>query len=247
MEQTNTTVNLNQIVTLFIIELVCNDNINHLDVYKIDKKGEFYKQVLENLSFDKTIRQFVKTFNKSGETNLIEHFNLYGVFNRELDNIYNSIEHNALKFKDKKLNTNTNTKINTNIVFNSEYKTIVQIIISIILDISCNNTFEYLNCTYDIYKNRKPNPFMDMIMETHSIDYAINEFVKTLFSDKKFIKVCQLYETKLTDRSEKDIYLENKIVTTIISHFGLYEVFNLNKTHYDLVHNKIINALFIID
>lgn len=235
MEQTNTSANLYQIVTILIIELVCNDNIKHLNVSKIEE-GNFYKQVLENLSFDKTIRKFIKTFNKDGENNIIKHFSLYGIFNREINDINEVIQTNTFKVKDK--------KFNTNIIFNSEHKKIVQIIISIILDISCKNTFDYIDCTYDITKIRKTNSFVDMVIESHSIDYAINEFVKTLFSDKKFIRICQLYETKLTDSFKRDEYLENKIVTIIISHFGLYEVFNLNKAHYNIIYNKIIDTLF---
>ncbi len=235
MEQTNTSFDLYQTVTLLIVELVCNDNIKHSNSYKIDK-GRFYNQVIENLSFDKTIRSFVKTLNQDEENIIIDHFSLYGIYNCEIDEIYRFIQTSNFKLKDK--------KINTNVVFNPNYKKIVQIVIWIILEISCKNTFEYTDCTFDIYKSRKPNPFVDIAIKSHSIDYAINEFAKTLYLDKKFIKLCQLYETKLTDRFEKDEFIESKIVTTIITHFGLNQVFNLKKEFYDLVHNKIIQVLF---
>ena len=134
MEQTVETVNLYQIITLFIIELVCNDNVKHINNFKIEE-GEFYKKVFENLSFDKTIRQFIKTFNQNSETNIIKHFSLYGVFNREINDINSYIQTNALKVKEKNLNTN--------IIFKTEYKTIVGIIFSIILDISCKSVFSW--------------------------------------------------------------------------------------------------------
>jgi hypothetical protein len=221
------TVNLYQTITLLIIMQACNDNIKHINTPKIDE-GAFYNQVLENLSFDKTIINFIKTFNQ--ENSIIDHFSIYGLFSRQIDNINEFIQ------IDKFTQTNT--------IFNPNYKKIVQIVIWIILEISCKNTFEYSNCSYDIYKSKKPNPFADMVTKTMSIDYAINEFVKTLYSDKKFIKSCQLYETKLTDRFEKDEFIESRIVTTIITHFGLYEVFNLKKEFYDLIHSKIIQVLF---
>lgn len=232
MEQTNTP-NLYQTITLLIIVQACNDNIKHINTPKIDE-GAFYNQVLKNLSFDKTIRSFIKTFNQ--ENSIIDHFSLYGLFNREIDNINEFIQIDTFEVQDK--------KINTNIVFNSNYKKIVQIVIWIILEISCKNTFEYSNCSYDIYKSRKPNSFMDLVIKTRSIDYAINEFIKTLYSDKKFIKLCQLYETKLVDRFEKNEFIESRIVTTIITHFGLNQVFNLKKVFYDSIHNKIIEMLF---
>jgi hypothetical protein len=223
------TVNLYQTITLLIIMQACNDNIKHINTPKIDE-GSFYNQVLENLSFDKTIKSFIKTFNQ--ENSIIDHFSIYGLFSRQIDNINEFIQ------------IDTFAKTNTNVVFNPNYRKIVQIVIWIILEISCKNTFEYSNCSYDIFKGKKPNFFVDTVIKTRSIDYAINEFVKTLYSDKKFIKLCQLYETKLTDRFEKDEFIESRIVTTIITHFGLYEVFNLKKEFYDLVHNKIIQVLF---
>ncbi len=235
MEQTNTAFDLYQTVTLLIVEFVCNDNIKHFNSSKIDE-GIFYNKVIENLSFDKTIKSFVKTLNQDEENNIIDHFSLYGIYNREIDEIQRFIQTNNFEPKDK--------KINTNVIFNPNYKKIVQIVIWIILEISCKNTFEYTDCTFDIYKSRKPNPFADTIAEFYSIDYAINEFAKTLCSNKKFIKLCQLYETKLTDQFDKDEFVESRIVTTIITHFGLYEVFNLKKDFYDQIHRKIIQVLF---
>ena len=43
MEQTVETVNLYQIITLFIIELVCNDNVKHINNFKTSGNFECKK------------------------------------------------------------------------------------------------------------------------------------------------------------------------------------------------------------